>query len=47
MYTHQVNFDKVFTTGVLEGKRYTNDYLRFCDKSAAKEFMAKENSNGH
>ncbi len=40
-YTHQVNFEKVFTSGILQGKRY-HDYVRFCDEGTARAFMACE-----
>lgn len=38
MYRYQVNFEKVFTSGPLKGRRYTNDYLRFCDWHSADAF---------
>ena len=38
MYRYQVNFDKVFTAGNLEGLRYTRDYLRFTDWHSADAF---------
>jgi hypothetical protein len=38
MYRYQVNFDKVFTSGVLKGRRYTNSYLRFVDWKSADSF---------
>lgn len=38
MYRYQVNFEKVFTDGHLKGRRYTNDYVRFCDWKSADAF---------
>lgn len=35
MYTHQVNFEKVFVEGILKGKRY-HDHIRFTCFSDAK-----------
>lgn len=37
MYTHQVNYSKRFTDGVLKGKLY-HDYLRFTSYEDAKTF---------
>ena len=37
---YQVNFEKVFTTGILKGRRY-HDFLRFADRNSAREFMKK------
>lgn len=42
MYTHQVNYEQVFVSGMLEGKRYTNGYIRFCSLEDAKAFADKE-----
>lgn len=38
MYRYQVNFEKVFVNGILSGRRYTNDYLRFVSWSDADRF---------
>jgi hypothetical protein len=43
-YRYQVNFEKVFVSGILKGRRYTNDYLRFCDWQSANKFV--ESCNG-
>jgi hypothetical protein len=40
MYTHQVNFEKVFTSGTLTGRRY-HAYLRFCTLVSAQQFAAR------
>ena len=42
MYTHQVNYEKVFTSGMLKGIRYTNSYLKFCSLSDAEAFAVKD-----
>lgn len=41
-YTHQVNFEKVFVSGNLTGRRYANAYIRFCTLEDAQAFAAKE-----
>ena len=38
MYKYRVNFEKTFVDGILKGKHYTNDYIRFCDWSSADNF---------
>jgi len=38
LYRYQVNFEKVFTSGALMGRRYTNDYIRFTDWKSADAF---------
>ena len=38
MYRYQVNFEKVFTNGALKGRRYSCNYLRFCDWQSADAF---------
>lgn len=40
-YTHQVNYEKVFRSGVLAGRRYPCNYIRFCSKPDAQAFAAK------
>jgi hypothetical protein len=40
-YTHQVNYEKVFTSGALAGRRYSCNYIRFCSKADAQAFAAK------
>lgn len=41
MYRYQVNFEKVFTAGILKGRRY-HDYLRFTDWHSADAFAKRE-----
>jgi len=40
-YSHQVNFDKVFVSGVLKGHRY-HDHLRFVSLSDAIFFAKRD-----
>ena len=40
-YTHQVNYSKRFTSGILAGRLY-HDHLRFCSLEDAKAFAARE-----
>ena len=37
-YLYQVNFEKVFTDGILKGRRYTNAHLRFTSWHDAEKF---------
>ena len=41
MYKFQVNYEKVFVTGMLAGKRY-HDWLRFVDWKSADAFAKRE-----
>lgn len=41
MYTHQVNFSKRFTTGILAGRLY-HDYIRFTCRDDAQSFADRE-----
>lgn len=38
MYKFQVNFEKVFVSGLLKGHRYTGEYIRFTDRQSAERF---------
>lgn len=40
-YKYQVNFEKVFVSGILKGRRY-HDYLRFCSHADAKHFAMRD-----
>lgn len=40
-YKYQVNFEKVFLSGILKGRRYTNAYLRFPDIASASAFASE------
>lgn len=38
---YQVNFEKVFTAGMLKGRRYSCNHLRFEDWQSANEFAQR------
>ena len=41
MYKYQVNYEKVFTSGILKGRRY-HDWLRFTDWQSADAFVKRD-----
>lgn len=46
MYKYQVNYEKVFVSGILKGRRY-HDYLRFVDWKSADAFAKREGEIFH
>jgi hypothetical protein len=39
-YSHQVNFERIYRSGPLAGRRYTNQYLRLCSLQDAEKYAA-------